>query len=300
MAFCAISAQAQLEVDSLGRVKIGYNGISYNKLQIGSPLDNAAGVTISNIGGRTTMKLYKLSGDTLSTGFHLRHENPSGYNVGIHSIVNSYGSSNKTTPNIALKGVASSAKYTVGVYGEALLTQQDSLNHYSGAGIYGSSVYLYNPYFRYSGCYAGYFNGNVRVSGGPLYATLITPSFCYDIGGTTQNNSATLISDERGESVTEKLSQVGAIQFLRDERERVEVPEEIPAAERERLKAEGFDVDAIQEAARNAKPTLSAIQYGLAADQLKAVYPELVYEDKEGNVSYIWRSFIQLSNMCSR
>lgn len=56
MAVCTISAQAQLEVDSLGRVKIGYNGISYNKLQIGSPLDNTAGVTISNVGSSTTMK----------------------------------------------------------------------------------------------------------------------------------------------------------------------------------------------------------------------------------------------------
>ena len=296
MAACTRSAQAQLEVDSLGRVRIGYSGyVGTNKIQIGSPLDNTAGVTISNVGHTTAMKLYKLAGDTVTTtGFHLTHESPTSYNVGIYSNVNSYGNPNKGTPNIAIKGVALKAKYTVGVYGETSLTPEDSANHLSGAGIYGTSSYLYRPNFKYEGRYAGYFNGVVRVSGAPLYAALITPSMYYSTGGTTQNNSATLISEERGESVAEKLSQVGAIQFMRDEREMVGITEEIPAEERERLQAEGYNVDEIQEAARNAKPTLSSIQYGLAADQLKKVYPELVYEDSEGNVSINYIEMIPL------
>ena len=39
---------------------------------------------------------------------------------------------------------------------------------------------------------------------------------------------------------------------------------------------------------------MSAIQYGLAADQLKKVYPELVYEDKDGNVSINYIEMIPL------
>ena len=39
---------------------------------------------------------------------------------------------------------------------------------------------------------------------------------------------------------------------------------------------------------------LSAIQYGLAADQLKKVYPELVYEDEDGNVSINYVEMVPL------
>lgn len=39
---------------------------------------------------------------------------------------------------------------------------------------------------------------------------------------------------------------------------------------------------------------LSPISYGLAADQLKEVYPELVYEDKEGNYSINYIEMVPL------
>jgi hypothetical protein len=144
----------------------------------------------------------------------------------------------------------------------------------------------------YSGHYAGYFNGNVRVCGGLLYATLVSPS--YSNGGSSQGGVVTLLSAERGERVTEKLSQVGAIQFIRDKRDMSEATDEIPAEERERMAAEGIDVDAIEKASRNTESSLCAIQYGLAADQLKEVYPELVYEDKDGNVSINYIEMIPL------
>ena len=42
------------------------------------------------------------------------------------------------------------------------------------------------------------------------------------------------------------------------------------------------------------KNCLSPIQYGLDADQLKAVYPELVYEDANGNVSINYVEMVPL------
>jgi hypothetical protein len=39
---------------------------------------------------------------------------------------------------------------------------------------------------------------------------------------------------------------------------------------------------------------LSSVSYGLAADQLKEVYPELVYEDKEGNYSINYIEMVPL------
>ena len=294
MAVCAISAQAQLEVKETGQIIIGTNYGNTNKLQIGSQVDSLAGVTIGNVGRKTTMSLYKLSNDTTSTGICVRTENTTGTNVGIHSIVNSYGNYYKNTPNIALKGESTGAKYSIGVYGEAILEYEDSVRNHCGAGIYGTSVNQDTISFYYHGRYAGYFNGKVRVAGGPLFANLLSPSLYYGTGGTTQNAGATLLSADRNESVTEKLSQVGAIQFMRDKRDTGEAAGDMPSEELERMAAEGIDVDAVQKASLEEKPSLSAIQYGLAADQLKKVYPELVYEDSEGNVSINYIEMIPL------
>ena len=68
MAVCAISAQAQLEVKETGQIIIGTNYGNTNKLQIGSQVDSLAGVTIGNVGRKTTMSIHRLSNDTTSTG----------------------------------------------------------------------------------------------------------------------------------------------------------------------------------------------------------------------------------------
>ena len=174
MAVCAISAQAQLEVKETGQVTL--NATSKNKLQIGSPIDTSAAVTIGNAVRETSLKIYCLTDASTSTGIHVRTENISGKNEGIHSIVNSYGNYNKEKHNIALYGESTGAKYNIGVYGKAILAYQDSMRHHCGAGIYGTSVNQDTVSFYYHGRYAGYFNGKVRVAGGPLFANLLSPS----------------------------------------------------------------------------------------------------------------------------
>ena len=117
------------------------------------------------------------------------------------------------------------------------------------------------------------------------------------MGGGSAQSLSIISSDRDGEeSVTNKLSQVQTIQFMRDKREMGDEEETIEISEEERaqLATEGIDVDAMQNEKRPDEPTLSAIQYGLAADQLKKVYPELVYEDGEGNVSINYIEMIPL------
>ena len=55
-------------------------------------------------------------------------------------------------------------------------------------------------------------------------------------------------------------------------------------------------LDSLAETIEDVEPEhyLSPIQYGLAADQLKAVFPELVYEDANGNVSINYVEMIPL------
>ena len=76
--------------------------------------------------------------------------------------------------------------------------------------------------------------------------------------------------------MTDKLSQVQALQFLRQNMERT-----------------GAEAEEEEEAVVPAS-SLSPVQYGLDADQLKAVYPELVYEDANGNVSINYVEMVPL------
>ena len=72
MAVCAISTQAQLEVESSGKVSIGTSNFYSSLLQIGTQIDTTAAVTIANSGCKTSLKLYKLSADTTSTGIYVK------------------------------------------------------------------------------------------------------------------------------------------------------------------------------------------------------------------------------------
>ena len=193
---------------------------------------------------------------------------------------------------VGVLGLAGHTKYNVGVCG-GLGSTSSSTNF---AGIYGTKGMLgYVNFNSYTGHYAGFFYGNVRVTSGSIYATVLSPSATTN-NGSMQNVNVISTDNIDGETVTNKLSQVQTIQFMRDKREleSVDEPVEIPADERARLTAEGVDVDAMQKEKRVDEPTLSAIQYGLAADQLKKVYPELVYEDKDGNVSINYIEMIPL------
>ena len=82
------------------------------------------------------------------------------------------------------------------------------------AGVFGSSVseepsFIYES-ANYSGTYAGYFDGSVRVTEG-IYATVLSPTSSVSSSG----QSGTTVLSDRGESVTDKLSQVQTVQFLR-------------------------------------------------------------------------------------
>ena len=165
--------------------------------------------------------------------------------------------------------------------------------------MYGSQT-ASNPSFHtasydYSGIYAGYFNGKVRVTNG-IYATVLSPTTSTSPSG---QNGTTILSD-RGESVTDKLSQVQALQFLRYD--------PMQETNTSRTGLEGIDIDnmspeeldSLMETMEDEEPEhyLSPVQYGLDADQLKSVYPELVYEDANGNVSINYVEMVPLLVQC--
>lgn len=294
----AIVANAQLKVSSLGRVTIGTTDTSAYPLSIKGEGGQYSLYLDPSKGGGAYFHLNK-GGNTTRHGLYV-HTNLANdtttYGV---SILQSLSSNRKTCGVLCYAGKSSDR--SIGVFGT--FSGGSSGETTKGAGIFGTVTGLPSAMNNLDGLYAGYFYGDVRVTG-TLYGTLLTPSS--SVNNTSQSNMQRVvnISSIEDESVTEKLQQVQLLQFYRSPDENKlsdeEIQEQIDAInkKKEARKTEltnetddGIDDEIITEVPQT---KLSTIRYGLAADQLKAVYPELVYEDTNGNVSINYIEMIPL------
>lgn len=307
--FGALSINAQLVVNQNGKVGINYpstlSSLS-SSLNIGGDnrnfvvniqpaLGNGLNIKTGDGGlNRYGLKIStKLANDTTASSIY---------------ILQTQGTSNKSTYGIkSCSGLSTGGSYGVagGLYGVS-----QGVTTY-GAGIFGSStstLVMSNEQHRY----AGYFRGDVRVTG-TLYGTLLTPSENVSASSPTSSvvQAYSINGEEEGEeSVSDKLQQVQLLQFYRSPDENKLSEEEIEA-QREALRTarleakevqlekgaslteepDDFEDEIVKEIPQTA---LSTVRYGLAADQLKEVYPELVYEDKNGNTSINYIEMIPL------
>ena len=285
----AMNVNAQLVVDSLGQVGIGIEsptdalsvkGIEDEDCAMScNAFENFIGIHVSN----TTNGPFGVYGVQL----HASNNYTTGGCYGGMGYATGGGSTNSQKAT-GMAGYANRAQTSIGLFGGKYIGSYTPTNF---AGIYGSETGMYSSFGNYSGLYAGFFDGKVRVTNG-IYATVLSPSASASPSG---QNGTTILSD-RGESVTDKLSQVQTLQFLRyDPTEETGTARTIPT-DSEIDEMSPKDLDSLIEATKDIKPEryLSAIQYGLDADQLKTVYPELVYEDANGNVSINYVEMIPL------
>ena len=293
LAAAAMNINAQLVVDSLGRVGIGTE-TPKSLFSVGGDGNEDATIYCNSSRKEYGIKVYGAIYNNSNTtyGIYSSLFNQSGDSYGLRSEARGNYDINASQNAIGVCGLSKNANTVIGVLGGKSLGSSSYLNH---AGIYGTET-GFNPTFTvgnndYSGTYAGFFRGKVRVTNG-IYATVLSPSASPSPSG---QNGTTLLSD-RGESVTDKLSQVQALQFLRYD------PTQEASTSRASLEDVDTDnmspeeLDSLAEAIGDIEPEryLSPVQYGLNADQLKAVYPELVYEDANGNVSINYVEMIPL------
>ena len=294
VAAAATNINAQLVVDSLGRVGIGTETPSTSLYVKGNESrdktiycnanGNEFGIYILNVKNNNNL--------SSKYGVYSNVKNTTGSCCGGRYFVQGGYNANTSQTIKGISGLAYGAPTSIGVFGGRLT---GGFSPTSSTGVYGaetgtSSTFSYNS-INYSGTYAGFFNGKVRVTNG-IYATVLSPSASPSPSG---QGGTTILSD-RGESVTDKLSQVQAVQFLRYD----------PTKEASTAKANFDDIDidnmspeeldSLSEAMGDIEPEpyLSPVQYGLDADQLKVVYPELVYEDDNGNVSINYVEMVPL------
>lgn len=258
----ATNINAQLVVDSLGRVGVGTE-TPKSMLSIGSSGDSLVVLSCNTSNKETGISFSNSTNSADATlGCYSQVKNNIGDCTGAK--IKALGSNNTDLSQeaVGLLGCAGRSHTAVGVLGGKQIG-----NTVNFAGVYGTSSLATPDFSNYSGTYAGFFKGTVRVTNG-IYATVLSPSTSPSPSG----QSGITILSGKSESVIDKLNCVQAIQFQREGADK-------------RVNAEGFEAD---------EPQLSPIQYGLAADQLKTVYPELVYEDANGNVSINYMEMIPL------
>jgi len=284
----ATNINAQLVVDSLGRVGIGTDSVK-SMLAVGTYGDEYVAISCNGCDKLTGLFLnnYTDASCTIS-GTQFAAKNTISDCYGGRGAAYGARNSNIEQSAIGWVGEASRSHTSIGLMGGRGMGSFVPTNF---AGVYGSETDIFPSFSNYSGLYAGYFYGKVRVTNG-IYATLLSPS----ASAAPLGNSGTTILSDRGECVTDKLSHVQTLQFLRyDPTEETGETSSIPT-DLEIDNMSPIELDSLKKAIGPIEPErfLSPIQYGLDADQLKAVYPELVYEDANGNVSINYVEMVPL------
>lgn len=286
---CGCSVYGQLVVQKNGNVLVGAtpNVTALSKLSVGSSGDSryyaylspvkAHGIMVKNTDGKTGLTIENYPVKSLGyTGIYVAPGGDSNNNKSTYGIISYSGLSNE---------------YNYGVIG--CIFNLAPSNPKASAGIYGSSTTSRS--FAYPGIYAGYFNGDVRVTGS-LYGTLLTPS-ASSVASSKLNTVSYASIPVSEENVSGKLQQVSLLRIIDNEKDlqnkkTLSISPELfnDSAYRKQLLEDlrdGYDCPAVQ-------TQKADVRYGLAADQLREIYPELVYEDAEGNLSINYIEMIPL------
>ena len=260
---------AQLKVTSDGKVGIGITTTPISKLAVGTVGDltfpnyfhsdnntvhiSSTGI-YSNMGNAVT-PLY-LSMQATSSRIY--------FGLLVYASKSASSSSGRSTGISAEAGNATSG-YNVGVAG--LLNGSNY-----GAGIFGSSS---GGGFYIDGLYAGYFNGNVKITG-TVNGTVIGSS---DVR--LKQNVTELGSGNRGDrAVLNTISSLNPISYNFKQ-----VYAELPPSDTLQAQVGMFDENST---------VFRKKHFGLIAQDLQKVYPDLVYENDNGYLSINYTEIIPL------
>lgn len=257
-----LGAKSQLRVNSQGNV--AFNGA----LSIGVAHDSTKCVNIEKVMLDGTAPLYGVYAHTLYprvsssvgpmfgiVGF-ADASNPSGASMRM-PIVGVYGRASKCSEHLN--------SFSAGVAGIC--------NYYSGVAVYGGigDNNATVPYTS-SGTYAGYFNGAVKVTG-TLYSS------------TNQTTSDMRLKRDVSEIKSEalyNLSKLNPVQYFWDKEQYIKLKmNNIDTSDKEKHTLVDFLLD-------------NNIHYGLLAQEVETLYPELVAKDEQGCLSINYVELIPL------
>lgn len=286
IASCFGVANAQFVVDDKGRASIGYERGDTLRSQF----------SIKSRGDKNTT-VYITS--TNETGLHITHGktttktvrginiftsgNTSSYSYGVYSTVAGLDVGKRVGVYGSTSGSANDGDYDYGVAGR--ITPSTSAN---GAAVYGISLSSSNILNPITGLYAGYFQGDTRVTG-TLTAGSVVTSSDYRL----KDNVRSLSSSD---GCLGKLMSMNVVEYNNKQREY-----EVEEAD---LDGELLEMDSTVSimGLRDNKvcwyeedsPIINNKHYGLIAQELQEIYPDLVVESQDGFLAINYLEIIPL------
>ena len=285
MLLVALVTNAQLKVDSVGNVGIRSDTINYPLVvNNGGNFDrttlmkgNNQVLLIENTSeSQSTQSLtYGIKVDAIASVWNLK-------NCGVYSSVKN--ETNAFAWNSGVFGTAESARsgFAFGVVGIYNYSASDPKN---GAGIYGSRNKT-SPN-SVDGKYAGYFDGNVKVYNGTINGTLVSDSDERLKENVKELNSSVI-------PVLNNLEMLVPVSYNYKETEEMKANKEEIKKELEKLEREGVINKETFNASLNEEKSqvMEKTHFGLMAQELQQIYPNLVYENDNGTFSINYTELI--------
>ena len=258
------NANAQLRVDSTGHVAIASSVSSFRPL-----------LKVGNIGYESNSNL-----SVAIAAKPIVEENM--HNVAIVGRVNADQSfiSDKNFGVVGITGINHGHGRNFGVSG--MINFSINLNSNSGgAGIYGTNyAYLYDYPDNLHGIYAGYFHGAVNLQGQTTALELYTPAD----ERLNENVESMARNDEDGMRTLDNLLRMNVVEYNTKKITRESTQEEISEMTDE-MRA-SYEMMKKEE-----EKMASRLHFGLSAQELQDIYPNLVTEGQDG---YLAINYIEL------
>ena len=294
----------QLKVDSVGHVGIQAKKTK-SPLTVGGYGFDDYTAYISSMEGRNGLVI--LNKQTLYSHSGLVISNyPSGNSrsFGIRVIPTESSTTSGTTHGIYCKGGGSTTR-NLGVLG-CVKNASNALC----VGVFGSGSTSGADYITDTGAFAGYFLGDVKVTGALTASSLVTPSLTSLQPNSNESNTVRAFSAP--DLVCERMNSIGLLEMhvetigTKDSQNTLSsMNSDSSMKQRSEMSEEELFEMEMRELEEQEDPSEGDIEvvtnynmpsthYGLNAEELKEIFPELVYEDKDGHVSINYIEMVPL------
>lgn len=262
--FFTITASAQLRVSSSGHVGVKASANTSNLLTVGSANTGNASIGIA------------------SSPEVLANKN----NIGVEGVVNANSSYINNT-NYGVLGIVSPINYTHGRnYGVCgMIGYPSGGTFFGGTGVYGThSTYFYAYPTNIYGAYAGYFTGSVYVS-----SNLTAPNLFTTTDSRLSENLVSLGNrDNNGKATLENVLNMNVVEYNLKGRQFEEIPENVEPERAEKLRKE------LNYLKKEDKEMTSRRHFGVNAEELQKLYPDLVLVGQDGYLSVNYSEIVPL------
>ena len=260
-----IAANAQLQVDTAGRVGIM--------------------TTITNLKPKLTVGSHSyFTSNDASIGIAGSPEVANKFNIGVEGAV-SANSNYSSDKNYGVLGIVQNMNTTHGRnYGVSGMIGPLG-SHYGGAGVYGSSstYYYYNP-LNLQREYAAYFVGPVNVT------NLLTAPSMYTTSDSRGSENIVSLGekDDSGRETLENVLNMNVVEYNLKSRLSKDIPEDVDP---ERIEEVRQSYEFVK---KEEEKMTSRRHFGVSAEELQKVYPDLVLEGEDGYLSVNYSELVPL------